>query len=208
MSVISHVRAVPRVVVDAGLTLARVPVTAAARATGQRGNAAWPPALAFEGFEAGVETAVGSLLRDDTLVSRGRLRHAKVAKARRADQLEVVAESHRERADETLAERREQAERRRTQARRAADDREEAIEAQAEEQARRAERDAAKKAAGAAAVKRAQDRAVDRQEAAVRAETLDHEAEALAAEKKALDAAETVAAIDDTIDGTKVAREG
>lgn len=206
-AIIGQARAVPRAMVGAGLGLARVPVAAAARATGQRDNIAWAPGLVFEGLEANVETLVGSLLRDDTLVSRGRLRQAKVAKLRRAGQLEVVADTHREQAGHTLAQRREQAERQREQARKTATRREQAIEGQAQQQERQVERQAATKAAAAGAVKQAQDQLAERQAREAKAEVLDREAEALAAEKQALDAADTVATIDETIEGTKAARE-
>src|SRR4051812_2446418 len=110
MSVITKVRAVPRGVVGAGLGLARLPVTAAARASKQTGNEQWAPTLAFEGFEAGIETIVGSLLRDEALPSRGGVRQAKVAQLRKAAQPETVSARVREKADDELVPRREKAE--------------------------------------------------------------------------------------------------
>ena len=207
MSVISQARAVPRAVVGAGLSLARVPVKTAARVTGQRDNATWAPTLAFEGLEANIETVVGSLLRDDTLVSRGRLRQAKVAKARQADRLEAVAHTHRAKASDTLAKRRQKAEQQREQAQQTAAQREQAIEQQADRQERQVEQKAAAKAVAAKSVAAAQERQIERQERDARAEVLEHEKQALTAEKQAVEAADTVATIDDSIEGTKAARD-
>jgi len=69
------------------------PPRASARLRGQQPNEQWPPALAFEGLEAGVETVLGSLLRDDVLVEQGRMRQAKVAQLRKAEQLETLADA-------------------------------------------------------------------------------------------------------------------
>src|SRR4051794_41855761 len=82
MSTLMNVRNLPRTVVKTYLSAARLPLNAVARANGQQDNEQWPPALAFEGFEASVETVLGSLLRDDTLLEAGRLRPAKVAQLR------------------------------------------------------------------------------------------------------------------------------
>jgi hypothetical protein len=207
MSVTSKVRSVPRGVVSTSLQLARLPLSAVSRAARQQGNEQWPPTLAFEGFEAGVETVVGSLLRDDTLVSRGRVRQAKVAQIRKAAELETLADQQREQADAKFAAKREDAQRKRESAEKQADQRERQLEQQAEERKRQAQTKAAKKAAAAAKVKSAQDQAIDRVERNARSEALSKETEALAATKQALEAEETVAVIDQTLDGTKEERK-
>lgn len=207
MSVVTKVRAVPRTVVGAGLGLARLPVSAAALATRQRANEEWPPALAFEGFEAGVETVVGSLLRDETLVERGRVRQAKVAQVRKAMQLETVADQQRERADEEFRTRQERAEQQRQQAEARAETREQQVEQEAARREQQVRKSAAKKAAANRQVKAKQDETLRRQERAGKAEALTEEAEAIAAQKEALEAQETVEVIDESIEGTKAARQ-
>src|SRR3954452_12262030 len=95
-------RSPPRMLIDTTMNAARLPLTAAERVSGQAGNEEWPPALAFEGGQATVETVLGSLLRDDELVSRGRLRQAKLGKLKEAAQLEAIADEERSRAQQQL----------------------------------------------------------------------------------------------------------
>src|SRR5436305_11099109 len=105
MSTRTNVRNLPRTVIKTYLSAARLPLNAVAKANGQQGNEQWPPALVFEGFEASVESVLGSLLRDDQLLESGRIRQAKVAQLRKAAQLEAVAESEREVAQQEFSER-------------------------------------------------------------------------------------------------------
>ncbi|MDQ1695595.1 MAG: hypothetical protein QOJ03_948 [Frankiaceae bacterium] len=207
MSTVERLRVVPRTVLDAGFSVARLPLTVAARASRQGGNDAWPPAIAFEGLEAGVESVLGSLLRDDALVQRGRLRQAKVAKLRSATELETLAAQEREQADAEFAARREQVEQERQQAERQAEQRAAQVEQQAAARKHQVEQKAATKAAGARQVKAAQDKALTHQERTAKLETLAKESEALTVQKQALDAEETVEAIEDTLEGTKAARK-
>jgi flagellar biosynthesis GTPase FlhF len=206
MSLINRTRALPRTVVGTGLGLARMPLTLAARAAGQKSNDKWAPTLAFEGFEAGVEGVVGSFLRDDVLVERGAVRRAKVAQLRRASELQTIAEQQREQADDEFQARREQADQQRAEAVQRADVQENVLQQQAAERERRVEQKAAEKAAANQRVVAAQRKTLAKQERAAKAESLTEEAQALAAEREALDAAETVDVIDDSIEGTKAAR--
>jgi hypothetical protein len=207
MSTVTRIQVVPRTAVEAGLRLARLPLTVATRAARQQDNAEWPPTLAFEGFEAGVETVAGALLRDRALQTRGRLRQAKVAQVRKAVELETIADQAREQADATLEARREQAEQVRERAEETAERRERQVGQQAAARLTQAQQKAAKKKAAAARVKATQDEALTRQERVATAEALAKESEALAVTKQALDAEETVEVIDDSIEGTKAARK-
>jgi len=207
MSVKENVKAVPRVVVGGYLKGLRLPLAAVERVSGQRGNESWAPALAFEGFEANVETVVGGLLRDDTLVDRGRLRQAKLAQLRKAVELETVAEQERARADRELAERQRRADAKREQAEQTAEQRERQVERAAEQRDRQVQQQAARKAATARKVKAEQDKAVRGQERAAKLEALSKETEAIGATKEALDAQATLEVIDETIEGTKAARK-
>ena len=201
-----RVQKLPRTMINTYLSAARLPLSAVAKASGQQDNEQWPPALAFEGFEASVETVLGSLLRDKDLVEAGRLRQAKVAQLRKAAELEAVADTAREQAREEFTERREAVEAKRKEAERRAQRREQQIEADAQRRKVEADRAAEKKKSAARAVKAAQETVIERRERAATTEALAKEAEALKAQTEALETAETVEVIDETIEGNKAAR--
>jgi hypothetical protein len=207
MSVMTYTRELPRLVTGAYLRAARLPVTAVGRLTGQNGNDQWGPAIAFESFEAGVESVVGSVLRDEMLLDSAKLRRAKISQLRQANNLEAVAEQKRRQADETFETRRDQAEHKRQQAATQAKKREEKLEQQAAEKERKAKQQAAKKAAAARQTKVKQDEVIDRQERAAKLSALEAESQALSAAKEAIDAEQTVEVIDETLDGQKEARK-
>jgi hypothetical protein len=201
-----NVQTLPRTLINTYLSVARLPLHAVAKASGQQDNQQWPPALAFEGFEATVESVLGSLLRDDQLLESGRVRQAKVAQLRKAAQLEAVAGSERELARQQFNESRESAQAKRQAAQQRADERARELQGEAQQREAQAERTAAKQAAGVRKAKAAVDQVIDRQERAATTQALNKEAEALKKQRDALDAAETVAVIDETIEGSKEAR--
>jgi hypothetical protein len=203
----SVLKAVPRTVVGTSLRALRLPLSAVERVAGQQEKQDWPPAMAYEALEANVETVLGGLLRDETLVERGRLRQAKLDQLRKATELATVAEQERQRAERELEQRQQQAERQREQAERTAQQREQQAKREAEQRERKAQQAAARKAAAAREVKERQDEALARQERAAKLEALGKESQALSASKKALDAEETVQVIDETLEGTKEARK-
>jgi hypothetical protein len=200
-------RTLSRRLIGSSLAAARLPLDVAARVSGHEDDEQWAPVLTFEGVGAGVETVLGSLLRDEALVTNGRLRQEKVAQLRRAAALEVVAETGREQAAQQFTEQQQQAEARRRQAEQRARRREQQAEQEAKQQTRAAEQKAARKTAAARAAQAAQEEAIERRERAVATKSLAEEAAALEAQKAALEAADTVAVIDDTIEGTKAARK-
>lgn len=197
----------PGTVVKAYLSAARLPLDAAARIGGQQANEQWPPALAFEGLEANVETVVGSLLRDDALVESGRLRRAKVARLRKAGELEAVADATRAEARDEFAKRREQTEKKRRDATKRAEARERKVEQQAQQSKASVERRAAKKVAAAEAAESAAEDVIERRERAAQVDALAKEAEALEARQVALRTEETLDVIDDTLEGTREDRK-
>ncbi|MFL6239469.1 MAG: hypothetical protein ACJ735_08295 [Actinomycetes bacterium] len=207
MSVTDRIRVVPRTIVGTYLRAGRLPVTVAERVARQQENESWAPAVAYETLQAGVETRIGKLLRDEELAAKGRLREEKVAQLRRAAKLEAVAEGQREVADETFEQRREQAEHKRAAAAQKADQREAELERQAEVRERKVQDKAAKKASNARELKLQQDKAIERRERLAKSEALAKESEALTAAREALDAERTVDVIDDTLEGTKEARK-
>jgi uncharacterized protein with WD repeat len=202
-----NVQTLPRTVITTYLSMARVPLTAVAKATGQQGNEQWPPALAFEGFEASVQSVLGSLLHDDELVERGRLRQAKVAQLRKAAELEAVAEAERAAAGQEFAARLDDAQAKRDEAAQRAAAQERQLERETQQRKQEADNRATRQAAAARRAKAAQDNAIDRRERVATTQALTKEAEALKSQRQALDAAETVDVIDETIEGTKAARK-
>jgi hypothetical protein len=202
-----NVQTLPRTVVSTYLSVARLPLTAAAKVSGQQENDQWPPALAFEGFEASVETRLGSLLRNSDLLESGRVRRAKVDKLRKAAKLEAAAEAKRDIAQQDVRQTREAAAAKRKQAAERADKREQQIEHEAEQRKTQAEQKAAKQAVAAEQTKAAQEQVIERRERAATAKALAEESDALKTQQEALDAAETVDTIDETIEGTKEARK-
>src|SRR5581483_11708753 len=145
MSMTTYSKEIPRLATGAYLRLARLPLSAVERVAGQRGNDQWRPALAFEDFEARVEAVVGSVLRDESLQDSAKLRRAKLAQLKQANNLEAVAEQKRRQADETFQTRREQAALKRTQAAERAAKREADLERDAADKERKAKQRAAKK---------------------------------------------------------------
>jgi len=202
-----NVQTLPRTVVNTYLSVARLPLNAVAKVSGQHDNEQWPPALAFEGFEASVETTLGSLLRNDLLLESGRVRQAKVAQLRKAAQLEAVADTKRELAQQEVRETREQAAAKRTAATQRAEQREQNIEREATQRKAQVGQKAAKQTAAAQQTKAAQEKVIERRERAATVQALAEESDALKAQQEALEAAETVDTIDQTIDGTKEARK-
>lgn len=203
MSLTTTVRSIPGHVVGAYLGAARVPLSVAARATGHAGDEAWAPLLRFEGVQAAVETALGSAVGDAALLTKGRLRQEKLDRLYQAATLEAVAEQERRAADREFQQRREEAEAKRVATERQAREQEQRLAQQAQRAERAAAERAARKKAGAREIKAAQDKAIAAQERDAKLAALDREAEALAATEQALDAAETVEVIEDTLEGTQ-----
>ena len=202
-----NVQTLPRTVVNTYLSVARLPLNAVAKVSGQQDNDQWPPALAFEGFEASVETTLGALLRNDLLLESGRVRQAKVAQLRKAAELEAVAQTKRDVAQQEVRETREQAAAKRKAASQRADQREQTIEQQAAQRKAQVDQKAAKQAAAAQQTKAAQEKVIERRGRVATQQALAEESDALKAQQEALEAAETVDTIDETIEGTKEARK-
>src|SRR5205085_11065608 len=80
---------IPRTIVRTWLRTARLPLDAV-EAVVRRGehDVEWPPAIAFDSFEAAVKQFAGSLLHDDELTQDGQVAGARVAALRKAVELE------------------------------------------------------------------------------------------------------------------------
>jgi flagellar biosynthesis GTPase FlhF len=205
---VTNARKLPGLVVGTTMQAARLPLTAAAKAAGQAGNDEWPPSLMFEGVEAAVETTVGGLLRDDTLVSRGRLRQARITKLKEAAQLEAIAESERTDAQDELAARKQAADKRREQIEETAEQREKRLEQEAAKRKQEVAKTAAHRKAATAKQTAAQRKQLEKQERDAKLAAAEAESKALSKEKAALVAEDTAVALDDAIDVNREARTG
>jgi hypothetical protein len=207
MTVRDNVQAVPRLFVSSYLTVLRLPLMVTRRIAKQRGNEKWPPALAFERFEAGVETLAGSLLRDQALTQTGRLRQAKVGQLRKAAELETLAGQEENQADERLEQRRKQVTEEREETQRRAEQRKRELERQAELHERKVEKKAEKRAAASRQAKAAEEKAIAREERAAKKQALDAEARAQDVTKEALKTEEKIELINQTIEGSTETRK-
>jgi hypothetical protein len=207
MTVQTNAQAVPRMMVSGYLRAVRLPLTAVELAAKQRSNQQWPPTLAFESFEAAVETVLGSVLGDSALVDKGRLRQAKVAQLRKAAELDTVAAQEAEQAEQRLQARREHVADERESTERSAEQRKREVERQAAIRERKVQEKAVTKATAARQQKATRDKAITRQERAANTAALTAESRALTVANDALEAEETVEVINDTLEGTKMARK-
>lgn len=199
---------IPRTAVRTYLRAARLPVTAAATLLGHDGQDDWPPAIAFESFEAGVKQVVGSVLRDEELVHEGRLAQARVDQLRKAVELEAVAEQRKAEADEEFDERLQADEERRAQVERQTAEREAALDRQKAEEKRRADDKGRQQAEAARQAEAASKKAVAKQERAARATRVRAEREALTNERRAATAKRKVTQLDRDLEATKATRNG
>jgi hypothetical protein len=205
-TLVTRARALPRAVIGTTLGAARLPLDMAAKVSGQSGNEEWPPALAFATAEATVDTVLGALLRDGELVSRGRLQQARVAKLKEAAQLEAVADVERVEARTRLEEQRQANERKREQVEEQAERREQQVEQEAEQRRQQVAQAAATRKQSVREQAQATEATIDKQERNARLAAMTAETQALDAEREALEAKETVAATDATLEGAREER--
>jgi hypothetical protein len=200
-------RALPRLVIGTSLELARLPVAIAAGVAGRQGDDRWGPNMAFEQWQARIEGAFGAALRDEALRDRSRLRLDRVEQLRRSASLDAAAAAERAQAARGYEESRAAAERQRRAASRAAGQRKQAADRQAAQRQRRVAQRAAERAAAARETQQAHEEAIDQRARVARAESLAEEAAAIDATREALDAANTVEVIEETLHGSREARK-
>jgi len=190
--------------VKRGLAAARLPLTVA-EVTLRHGaqQEEWPPSIAFDAFGATVKEVVGSIARDHTLVDEGRLTRAKVHELRRSTELETRAEVLQEHADGRLTERLEEDEARRDAAARRAEARKRTARQAKAEAKREADERLDREKQRAAKADKATKAATERRERAVRAQHTAAERNAIADEREALAAKDTVGRISDELETTR-----
>jgi colicin import membrane protein len=199
---------IPRTVVRTWLRTARLPLDAV-EAVVRRGDhdVEWPPAIAFDAFEATVKQFAGSILHDDELVRDGRVGQARVAQLRKAVELDAVAAQRKADADAEFAQRRQIDEQHRREVQRRADQREAALERERVEEKRRVAEEDARKRKEAAQVETIEERIVEREDRVARATRIAAERDALQHERKAVAAKGRVKDLDEKLQDTKTARK-
>ena len=202
---------IPRTLIKASLQGLRLPLTAVERVThnvsdNDQAGQNWPPAVAFDSFEAGAKQMLGSLLRDDELVKEGKLQQAKLDELRRAASLRAEAQQTRAQADDQLLQRQDAADATRDRIEEQAAERERQVEqhkATAQHQVRAA---AAQREDAAERVNKAREKAVTDRERAAAKSRIDAESAALETRKQALGAESDVQSIDAALEAKKARR--
>jgi hypothetical protein len=199
---------IPRTIVCTWLRTARLPFDAV-EAVVRRGehDVEWPPAIAFDSFEATVKQLAGSIFHDDELAQDGRVAQARVAQLRKAVELDAVAEQRKTQADVEFEQRRQADEQHRQQVQKQADQREAALERERAEKKRRAGEEDARKRNQAAQLEKAEEKKVEREDRAARATRISAERNALEQKRKAVAAKSRVTDLDDKLEDTKAARK-
>jgi len=198
---------IQRTLVRNYLQAARLPLTLAERVLDKTETDDWGPTLAFETVEATVLQAVGSFLRDDELVTQGRLAEARVTQLKRAATLEAKADAKRAEADADYRDRIETDEQRKARITREADQREQALAQEKARKKQQADEKARQQAEASRKLEAAQQKAVAKQERAARATRVEAEQEALADEKRAVQAEAAVLDLDEALRTTKAVRK-
>ncbi len=188
------------------LSAVRLPLTAAEVVAGKKG-ADWPPAVAFEGFEAGVKRTVGSLVKNDQPMQEGALEQAKVEQLRRASELEAKAEEHRSAAEARFEDRKETVQETKQRVEREAQQREAKLEQEKDQRTKAVEETARKKREAARQADEARQKAVAAKEREARTTRIAAESEALQHERQAVAAKGEVLDVDRALNATKAARK-
>ena len=197
----------PRTIIKTYLSGLRLPLNAIERMTNNADTENWPPAVAFETFEAEAKKVLGSLIRDDELVREGTLQRAKVNELAEAERLELVAEQKRHAADATLEQRRGAAEEARARVQREAAQREQRLNREKAERERVAREQARQREAAAAATAQQREKAVTAQERDAARTRIAEESAALAKRADALAAAKKAQVLETVLDAKKAVRK-
>ena len=197
---------IQRTAVRSWLSAVRLPLTAAEVVTRKSGSD-WLPAVAFEGFEAGVKRSIGNLVGDLQLVQEGTLEKGKVDQLRRAAELEAAAERRRQEAEARFEDKKETVQERDRRLEREQKEREAKLEQEEAERKRQVEETARRKEEAARKADQARKKAVAAQERQARATKLAAESAALEHEKEAVAAKGEVLDVDRALNATKEARK-
>ena len=198
---------IPRTALEQWLGVIRLPLTAAAAVSHHSQDESWPPALAFDAFEARVKSAAAGVLHDDKLAEAAEQGERRVARLRDAVALEAAAEQKRQRADQELDQRREQAQQRASDADGKAEAAKEQLDAQETAAKRRVREQAAAKERELDEVNERSQELIDERARAAEAKRLQDERAALAERKKAVAAKSRALKLDKATETTRQRRK-
>ena len=203
----------PRAAVTGYLRALRLPLDAVQAVAlrgdgdGQARASEWPPAVAFDAFEAKVKGLAASVLRDDELRRDASVQQAKVTQLRRAATLEAEAGARRARADEEFEARRRTAAQEAAEATERAEAEERRLEQKKAETKQRVRRQAAQKERKVRQSARAEQEKVDAAERAAEADRLEAEKVALQEGKEAVEATGAAHRLDKAADSARRRRK-
>lgn len=198
---------IPRTAVERWLGVVRLPLNAAAAVTRHGQDESWPPALAFDSFEARVKAAAASVLRDDKLKEAAEAGEQRVARLRDAVALEAAAEQKRQQADQQLAQRRDGAQQRASDARERAENQKDQLESQEDAAKRRVREQAEAKEQELDETVQESQELIDERARAAEQKRLRDERDALAERKKAVAAKSRALKLDKAAETTRNRRK-
>lgn len=197
---------IPRTAVRSWLSVVRLPLTAAEAVAGKQGTD-WPPALVFEGFEAGVKRSLGTLLGDSQMVQEALLEKGKIDQLRQAAELEAEAAHRRRAAEADFEDRQESLQQRNRRLEREHEERKAKLAEDEASRKRSVEETARRKEEAAHQADEARQKAVAAQKRQARTTRLNAESEALSHERAAIEAKGDVLRMDQALKTTKAARK-
>ena len=200
-------KTISRELINLNFRAARLPVSVYERVA-RRGDEAgtWPVAAAFDSAEASIKQTLGSVFRDEQLLTDARLQRAKVTQLREAMQQKAAAARTKAEAEARFEQRTTEAERQKERLEQQAQQREQELAREKAQAKQRVAEEAARKkqAAQKAAAARQQQIAADERAAELR--RVQAEAEAVAEKERALNAEEQVTQLDAAAKATKRVR--
>ena len=198
----------PRLTTSIALWSARLPLTTF-EVIVRRGqsNEDWPPAVAFDRFEAAVKATVGKAVGDETLVGLGTLQRAEADQRDDARERAAEAAHAREEAHDRARAEHDELEQRRRDANVRAANRRRTAQTTSSRAKQRVAKEAAGKAAGARKATAARTAQVDKRAIAGEGDRLRQEAAVLRTKKRAVTAKRKVSDLDKAARTKKAARK-
>jgi hypothetical protein len=205
---IVQLQQLPRLTTSIALWSARLPL-ATFEAIVRRGqsNEYWPPAVAYDRFEAAVKETVGKALRDETLVGLGTLQRAEVHQREDARERAAEAARTREEAHDRAQSDHDELDQRRRDANVLATNRRRTAQTTSSRTKQRVAEEAAAKAAGARTSAAARTAQVDKRAIAGESDRLRQEAAVLRTKKQTVAAKRRVSDLDKATRSKKAARQ-
>jgi hypothetical protein len=197
----------PRTIIKVSLQGLRLPLTALEIVTNKSDAPDWPPAVAYDSFEAELKKVLGSLTRDDDLVREGVLQRAKVHELAEAERLQAQAEQGRREADAKLEQRKDSAERAQASIEQQAREREQQLSREKADKERKLSDEVTERKHEAAESAQLREKLVTAKEREAERTRIEEEAAALDRRSEALNASKKAMGLDDALEAKKAQRK-